>query len=279
MNLPCLSPDELLAARARTLPAARRAHLEACSLCRDALDALELHGEYAAAGDLTAPAPTFEESLRPVGQPTAAAAAAVSRPPSRLRASGVGVARLVRFAGLAAAACLLVYAGVEYAALQRAAPATDFDTDDALAYVEQPFVRAARGDDADAPADVFAEAAAAFEAQAFREASLRYREALAGLSNEALVARGRYELGISLWRAGDPEAATEELTAARFASEDYHEDATWALAQLYRDRGAYPQARQLLGDLAAFPGSPYAARAEALLEILRRPEYGDPAAE
>ena len=243
----CLTVAQLELAAGGELSTRLRQHLNTCLLCQSAVDGYELNEELAS---LTATELTAQASAR--------------RPAASGSGDETGRLRWIRYAAAAASLALLVWAGWRYT--------TQADTEPELmeefAYIEQPYPRITRSDEASD--DYYLQAATAFEKGDLTLSTKLYRDLIAQASSELQLTRGHYEYGLALWRNGDHSSAIEELTAARFGEASYYEDATWALAQLYRSMGSIPISRQLLIDLSKQATSPYAARAQRLMELMDR---------
>lgn len=242
----CLDIAELQLAAAGRLAPDRAQHLAVCPLCASAAEGLELN-------DLAAWPANEIANL-----------AAEQRPARTTATSRWGrISRLVRYAAAAAIIGVLVWAGYRYepAGADPAGVLAEF------AHVEEPYSRVTRGA-AEAPDDYYAAASGAYAAGKYAESARLYAGLVDRASTELLATRGRYEYGLALWRTGRHDEAIDELTAARFGESSYYQDATWALAQLYRAAGDDVRARQLFVDLTKDRLGPYAERARRAILLL-----------
>jgi len=95
-----------------------------------------------------------------------------------------------------------------------------------------------------------------------------YQTVIPNAPTALLRTRGYYEIGIAYWKAGAFEDGVDYLTRARLGELDYYEDATWALAQLYRQMGYLEESKRLYEDLLNIDKSPYLPKAQQMLELI-----------
>ena len=250
MDNRCLSLTELHEAHHGKLAAERRAHLTTCALCAGALEGIALDPDL-----VEQPLATWRERLTPTSQPLRVAHRA--RAP-RLRA--------LRFVAAASIVGLLVWAASVY----EAQPTRYASIQEEFGHVEQPYLRSTRGEAVGG--DYYGQATQAYKDSNYALSVELYSNLVDRASTELLATRGRYEYGLALWRNKQYDQAIEELTAARFGESSYYEDATWALAQLYRTVGRFTLARQLYLDLSKNRLGPYAERAAAAVDLLNEDE-------
>lgn len=249
-NIPdsCLSANELVDAYNGVLPKNRLHHLENCSLCEAAVDGILLMEEPPVSGDdlLKMLNPSFEDEVFKKPHPV-----------HKLK-----VFNSLRILIAASVVGFLFYAASLYQNKQRA----NASILEAFANVEEPYSRRTRS--IERPRDVYFEAALAYEKQDYTSSLNLYHKTLANVKSISLITRGHYETGIVHWKAGNIDSAIHYLTTARFGEDMFYEDATWALAQVYRKDNKLTEAKVLFNDLIYIDDSPYKQKAEELLELL-----------
>lgn len=245
MSQPCFSTSELLKARSNELSEKRLAHLDTCPLCSAALQGLELSNELEGLGSemLLALVPDFKVE-----------------PPKKT--PSLTIIKSIKWLAAAAAAFLFYWIGIDYKMNPPQSTVMG-----AFDFVEQPYQRILRGSANNS--DIYSEAAKAFSEGDFQNSISLYIAQLDSIQSPLLETRGNYELGIAYWKNGDFQDAVDRLTRARMGELDYYEDATWALAMLYRQIGELENARELFKDLAFEKQGPYAERAMQALELLK----------
>jgi tetratricopeptide (TPR) repeat protein len=243
----CLSVNELAAHQRGELADSRLSHLESCMLCQAAADG------YSIADDKTK-----TDLEKGIAMPSYEKAKQRSIPRKQPR-------KLSPRPWLIAASLLvgLGWAGWHYISITSANPSIP---DSEWYAVEQPYRRQMRASTTEQ--DLYAEAAIAYEQARFGESIQQYKLALQNASTDLLRTRGFYELGIAQWKAGHYQDAADNLTRARLGELDYFEDATWALAQLYRQMGRLDEAKVLYNDLLRIERSPYRPRAQSILQAI-----------
>ena len=243
----CLTIEELVAYGNQELASTRAAHLNECSLCKAALDGLELADS------------SLQQELRDGTFLKEYAG------PYHSKEIVAKERKLISKKWLIAASILL---GIGWAAWQYYPTSTTLQAFDnsPLAYVEQPYRRQMRS--AGITTDMYGEAAHAFALDSFSNSVELYLLAIPNAPTSLLRTRGYYELGITYWQKGEHTEAIDYLTRARLGELDYYEDATWALAQLYRQLGFLDEAKSLYQDLLSIEKSPYRPKALELIAII-----------
>jgi tetratricopeptide (TPR) repeat protein len=243
----CLSVRELIAYGDGGLSTHRVEHLNACVLCRAALDGLELSDQSTQQSLLDG---TFMEDLDGVSLTQASTAKQRTLSPARW---------------LVAASLLLALGWASWQYYYASEGSPSYETSP-LAYVEQPYRRQMRS--AGITTDMYGAAAQAFAVDSFIRSIELYKLAIPKAPTELLRTRGFYEIGIAHWKTGDFELAIDNLTRARLGELDYYEDSTWALAQLYRQTGYLNEALSLYRDLLTIDRSPYLPKARQMIEVI-----------
>lgn len=246
MSHPCLSTSELLLAKSQNLSQERKEHLDKCPLCAAALQGLEMSAELEGTTNekLLSHLPPFTFQSEPNSKP-------------------FSVIRSLRWIAACAAVVAICWIGYQYKMMPPDRIAMgDFD------FIEQPYQRKVRGNTRNT--DLYLDAAKAYTEGDFQKSIATYLAILDTVQSSLQATRGHYELGIAYWKNGNTQQAASELTTARMGEADYYEDATWALAMLYRQTGELAKAVQLFEDLRFKMDGPYMSRAEQALEELRQ---------
>jgi len=246
-NQPCLTIEELIAHGEGRLSIKRLSHLKECQLCKGALDGLEL--------------------IDPSVQKDLLAGSAMPRlfTDQTAKSSVAKERSLIPRRWLAVASVLFVFGWAAWHYYPISNSTSGFETSP-LSYVEQPYRRQMRS--AGITTDLYGEAAQAFAMDSFALSINLYQAAIPQAPTDLLRTRGFYEIGIALWQAGEFEKGVDNLTRARLGELDYYEDATWALAQLYRQMGYLDEARSLYQDLLEIEKSPYLPKAQQMIDII-----------
>jgi len=244
----CLTIEELVAYGDQGLTGAKAVHLEECELCRAALDGLAL---VAPSTKLSLLEGSFMDEF--------------NRPPSTTK-EAAKQRTLFPKRWLVAASMVATLGWASWQYFPRTDQPIYVDTS-AFAYVEQPYKRQMRS--AGITTDMYGEAAQAFARDSFTQSVQLYLSALPSAPTSLLRTRGYYELGIAYWQLGAHTESIDYLTRARLGEMDYYEDATWALAQLYRQLGFLDEAKSLYNDLLTIEKSPYKPKAEEIITIIK----------
>ncbi len=243
----CLSLQELIAYGDGDVANHLAIHLKCCELCKAALDGLEMT-------DKSTRQALLEGSLMKGYQDLSYA------PTESAKVTKLSPRRWLVAASLLFA---LGWAMVQYYNSPEAASTLDSAP---LAYVEQPYRRQMRSEGINT--DMYGEAAQAFVLDSLAKSIGLYQEAIPKAPTGLLRTRGLYEIGIAYWKLGNFDLAIDNLTGARMGELDYYEDATWALAQLYRQTGHLTEALSLYQDLLAIERSPYLPKAAQMIELI-----------
>jgi len=243
----CLSGEELTALIEGTLTAGRKEHLVDCKLCKAAYEGLELAD------------PKVKNDLLQGGvMPDL-----IFDAPSSKTSSSNRQHYSTKWLAAACVVAALGWAAWQYYPSEDLAPQIETSP---LAYVEQPYRRQMRS--AGITTDLYGEAAFAFSKDSFSQSIDLYESAIPKAPTALLRTRGHYEIGIAFWQAGNFEKGIDNLTRARLGELDYYEDATWALAQLYRQMGYLDEAIALYEDLLKIEKSPYLPRAQKMIALI-----------
>ncbi|MFK8058410.1 MAG: tol-pal system YbgF family protein [Saprospiraceae bacterium] len=245
-NQSCLSIEDLIAHGEGDLSMDRKAHLKQCELCKAALDGLEL----------------ADPSIR-----TALLEGSFMQEFQKVNTAPSTVAKQRKLIPAKWAVAASISLGLGWAAWQYYPPTTgEIFEASPLSYVEQPYRRQMRS--AGITTDIYGEAAHAFAIDSFNQSIPLYLAAIPKAPTDLLRTRGFYEIGIAYWKAGAFEEGIDNLTRARLGELDYFEDATWALAQLYRHLGYMEEALSLYQDLLNIEKSPYAEKARQMIDLI-----------
>ena len=250
----CLTTLELIAHGDGSLSTHRIEHLGCCDLCKAALDGLEMTDDSTKQSLLDG---TFMQDFDDFNYSTSEIAKTRSLSSGRW---------------LVAASLLLALGWASWQYYYSDGASSAFETAP-LAYVEQPYRRQMRS--AGITTDMYGEAAQAFTSDSFTRSIELYQVAIPKAPTGLLRTRGFYEIGIVYWRDRNFELAIDNLTRARLGELDYYEDATWALAQLYRETGYLNEALSLYQDLLTIDKSPYVPKALHMIEVIEDSNAGN----